>query len=74
MKAPSLVIAVPKDRGDSHDSEGDGEEEKDSGEADESDEMEAADQVADVLDVPDDKREALYQALRAFTKACMSNY
>ncbi len=64
MKAPSLALLVPKGHGD------DDEEDHDMSEEDDGDAMEAFDTFADAIGVPEDKRQAAYDAFRAAVKSC----
>jgi hypothetical protein len=66
VKAPSLVIAIPK----GHGREGDDEDDHDMSDEDDGDAMEAFDTFADAIGVPEDKRQAAYEAFRAAVKAC----
>ncbi|MES2359928.1 MAG: hypothetical protein V4529_16435 [Gemmatimonadota bacterium] len=65
MKAPALVLAIPHKGG--GDDEGDDE---DMADGEDSDAMEACDAFCDAADIPEDKRKATYDALRAFVKCC----
>lgn len=68
MKAPALVIAMP------HKGGGDENDDEESTTEDDSDEMEAFDTFAEAIGVPDDKRQAAFDAFKAAVKACTSNY
>lgn len=67
MKAPSLVIAVPKGKGED---EMDDESMMDKESEDDSDFTENADAVAEMCGVPEEKRADFAEAMRALVKSC----